>query len=176
MRKGGRAARGLVEEMSRPRSGSRLPSLNVGQDNCAHRLGQQPQSVPKITLDGRETAVNIGRAPSSPSPPKSRAPIVDKLTEIRDAIANHLAGNVPERAVFDSIRAFTMGEKERGERAERVVIALKRSWESLQDERQSWSREAQLQLLDRLVTRCINDYYAPDSPSDQAGGSRGFVR
>jgi hypothetical protein len=24
-------------------------SLNVGQDNCGYRLGQQPQSVPKIT-------------------------------------------------------------------------------------------------------------------------------
>jgi hypothetical protein len=64
MRKGGRAARGLVEEMSLPRSGSRLPSLNVGQDNCAHRLGQQPQSVPKITLDGHETGRNHpGRTP-----------------------------------------------------------------------------------------------------------------
>jgi hypothetical protein len=30
-------------------SGSMVPSLNVGQDNCGCRLGQQPQSVPKIT-------------------------------------------------------------------------------------------------------------------------------
>ena len=101
---------------------------------------------------------------------------MDKLTELRETIANHLAGVASECDAFAAIRTFTMCERSRGERAERVVIALKRTWESLQDERKSWPRDEQLQLLDRLVTRCIDDYYAPDPASDQDGGSRGFVR
>ena len=176
MRKGGRAARGLVERMSLPRSGSLLLSLNVGQDNCDYRLGQQPQSVPKITLDAPETAVNIRRARRTLTLPMSPAYIVDKLTELRYAIEAHLSGSIPEAEVHDSLREFTHEARSRGERAERVVIALKRTWESLHDERQSWPREAQLHLLDRLVTRCIDDYYATKSGPDQAGGSRGLVR
>jgi len=145
--------------MSVPRSGSQLPSLNVGQDNCGHRLGQQPQSVPKITLDGRETGVNIGRAHRSLTLPTSPARTVDKLTELHDIIAAHLSGSVPESAVLAVLRDFTIEQKSRGEHAEQVVIALKRSWESLGEERLAWPREAQLHLLDRLVTRCIDEYY-----------------
>jgi hypothetical protein len=162
--------------MSLPRSGSRLPSLNVGQDNCAHRLGQQPQSVPNITLGALEMAVNKGRAIRSPSMPASRDPIVDKVTDLRDAIANHLAGTDSECDALAAIRSFTTSERSRGERVERVVIALKQTWESLHDERHAWPRDAQLHLLDRLVTRCIDDYYAANPASDHVGGSRGFVR
>jgi hypothetical protein len=165
-----------VEEMSLPRSGSALPSLNVGQDNCAHRLGQQPQSVPKITLDCAETAVNISRAHRSLSLPTSSGHTVDKLTELRQTIQAHLSGSVPEAAVHDPLRAYALDERRRGTRAEKVVIALKRSWESLHDVRQRLSREDQLHLLDRLVTRCIDEYYAAMPGPDQDGGSRGFVR
>jgi len=159
MRKGGRAARRLVVGMSIPRSGSQLPSLNVGQDNCGHRLGQQPQSVPKVTLDGPETAVNIGRAHRSLTPPTSPAHTVNKLTELHDIVAAHLSGSATEAAVLGVLRDFTVEQKSRGEQAEKVVIALKRSWESLGEERLAWPREAQLHLLDRLVTHCIEDYY-----------------
>lgn len=159
MRKGGRATRRLVEEMSLPRSGSVLPSLNDGQDNCGYRLGQQPQSVPKITLDGPGMDVNIRRDHRSLTPPMSTAQIVDKRTEIRDLLAAHLAGSLPEKAIHGALREFTRCERDRGEHAERVVIALKAIWDSLRDERQSLSREKQIRLLDRLVTRCIDEYY-----------------
>lgn len=159
MRNGGRAARRLVEEMSLPRSGSQLRSLNIGQDNCGHRLGQQPQSVPKITLDWQETMINIGRAHRLLTLPTSAALTVDKLTELRDVISAHLSGSVSESSVHSVLRDFTIERRARGDRAEQVVIALKRSWESLADERMTLSREKQLQLVDRLVTRCIDEYY-----------------
>jgi hypothetical protein len=145
--------------MSFPRSGSQLPSLDVGQDNCGHRLGQQPQTVPKITLDGPETVVNIGRAHCSHTLPTSPAHTVDKLTELHDIVAAHLSGSATESAVLGVLRDFTVEQKSRGEHAEQVVIALKRSWESLGEERVAWPREAQLHLLDRMVSRCIEVYY-----------------
>jgi hypothetical protein len=159
MRKGGRAARRLVEEMSLPRSGSQLPSLNVGQDNCGNRLGQQPQSVPKVTLDWQEIMINIRRAPRLLTLPTSPALTVDKLTELRDVISAHLSGSASESSVLGVLRDFTIERRAHGDRAEKVVIALKLSWESLADERMTLSREKQLQLIDRLVTRCIDEYY-----------------
>ncbi|MGH7623329.1 MAG: hypothetical protein ACREMU_13380 [Gemmatimonadaceae bacterium] len=149
--------------MSPPRSGSLQPSLNVGQDNCGYRLGQQPQSVPKITLEAAETAVNIGRERRTLTLPMSSERIVDKLTELRQTIEAHLSGSVPEVAVHDPLRKFVLEERARGTRAEKVVIALKRSWDSLHEERQRWPREELFQLLDRLVTRCIDDYYGVSS-------------
>jgi hypothetical protein len=162
--------------MSLPRSGSLLPSLNVGQDNCDHRLGQQPQSVPKITLGEAPMRVNPRLASRSLPFPLASPPTVDKLTELRDAIVAHLAGYVPETATEWPLRAFTRDARADNQRAEQVVIALKRLWEALHDERQAWSREAQLQLLDHLVTRCIDEYYTMPGPPDQPGGSRGLVR
>lgn len=176
MRKGGRAAQWLVEEMSSPRSGSLQPSLNVGQDNCGHRLGQQPQSVPNITLDGAETGVNIGRARRTLTLPMSSERLVDKLTELRQTLLAHLSGSVPEAAVHDPLRQFVLEERARGTRAETVLIAFKRCWESLHHERQRWPREEQLHLLDRFVTRCIDEYYDAPSGPGQDGGSRGLVR
>ena len=69
MRKGGRAAHQLGEGKEPACSGSMVPSLNVGQDNCDYRLGQQPQSVPKITrairLAARRAITKIAIAGSS---------------------------------------------------------------------------------------------------------------
>jgi hypothetical protein len=145
--------------MSLPRSGSQLPSLNVGQDNCGNRLGQQPQSVPKVTLDWQEIMINIRRAPRLLTLPTSPALTVDKLTELRDVISAHLSGSASESSVLGVLRDFTIERRAHGDRAEKVVIALKLSWESLADERMTLSREKQLQLIDRLVTRCIDEYY-----------------
>jgi len=104
-------------------------------------------------------AVNIRRAHRSLSLPTSPEHTVNKLTELRQTIQAHLSGTVPEAAVHEPLREFAHEERRRGTRAEKVVIALKRSWESLHNDRQQLSREDQLHLLDRLVTRCIDEYY-----------------
>jgi hypothetical protein len=36
-----------------------VPSLNVGQDNCGCRLGQQPQSVPNLTQRKQRESLRI---------------------------------------------------------------------------------------------------------------------
>ncbi|HEY7860926.1 MAG TPA: hypothetical protein VIB98_05740 [Gemmatimonadaceae bacterium] len=103
--------------------------------------------------------INIGRVHRLLTLPTSPALTVDKLTELRDVISAHLSGSVSESSVLRVLRDFTIERRARGDRAEKVVIALKRGWESLADERVTLLREEQLQLIDRLVTRCIDDYY-----------------
>jgi hypothetical protein len=167
----------VAHESERPRSGWVQPSLNDRQDNWGGRLGQQPQSVPKITLDGAMAVANIGSAHACFPAPVALVQNEDKLTELCAAISAHLSGSVPEAAVHEPLRAFTVEARSRNTRAEQVVITLKRAWESLHDVRQAWPRETQLRFLDRLVTRCIAEYYSgqPEAP-DQPGGSRGLVR
>lgn len=89
----------------------------------------------------------------------------DKLTELRAAIAAHLSGSISETAVHEPLRAFTVDARDQKALPEQVVIALKRTWESLHDVRQVWPRETQINFLDRLVTRCISEYYATPSGS-----------
>ena len=84
----------------------------------------------------------------------------ETLTELRNVLQQRLSGSTGDAELRRVLR--NMSEEARAEslHAEQVIVALKRVWESLPEVRRATDRQEQHRLLERVVTLCIQEYYA----------------
>ena len=99
---------------------------------------------------------------SGPTPPR----LADEtLAAVRTALTRSLEGDpasVPlDDALRDALSAMAHEARTQGMRAEQILVALKDLWASLPPVRRAAGRAQQTALLQRAVTLCINEYYAP---------------
>lgn len=96
---------------------------------------------------------------SGPTPPR----LADEtLASVRDALARALEGDAPPGDDLRiALRAMAHEARAQGMRAEQILLALKALWSALPQVRGAPGRDQQSALLQRAVTLCINEYYAP---------------
>lgn len=84
------------------------------------------------------------------------------LEALRKALARRLSGQSDDRELRCVLRTVSRAAQARGLHAEQLVIALKRVWEETPEVRAAGSREARLRTMERIVTLCIEEYYAEE--------------
>lgn len=89
----------------------------------------------------------------------------DLLEALRDAIDLRLRGAARDGEVRRALRAVSRSARARALPVEQVVIAIKHVWNSLPQMQQTIGRAERRQMLDRIVTLCIEAYYEDDGPS-----------
>lgn len=94
-----------------------------------------------------------------PTPPPTTLD-ADMLGELREMLVRYLREGNHTEEMQDILRRVNEQAHERGISAEQVLIALKRVWFSLPEVRNAGESEPQRSLLHRVVTRCIQQYYA----------------
>jgi len=94
---------------------------------------------------------------SGPTPPRLAE---ETLAAVRDALTRALQGEDAGDALRDALRAMAHEARDRGLRAEQILVILKELWGALPPVRSAPGRGEQGTLLQRAVTLCINEYYA----------------
>lgn len=97
-------------------------------------------------------------APESTPPPATLDS--ETLGELRTTLGRYLREGNHSMELQDLLRRINEEAHEKGMTAEQVLIALKRVWFSLPEVRDANESEPQRALLQRVVTRCIQQYYA----------------
>jgi hypothetical protein len=87
----------------------------------------------------------------------------DLREALRDAVVRRLREPGDESRVRDALRAISRAARARGLRAEHVVIALKSVCDTLPEMQGAVTSSQRARVLDRLVTLCIEEYYAEDA-------------
>ena len=84
----------------------------------------------------------------------------ETLTALRIALQQRLSGATGDAEIRQALRAMSAEARAESLRVEQVIVALKRVWESLPEVRRASDRQEQNRLLERVVTLCIQEYYA----------------
>lgn len=84
----------------------------------------------------------------------------ETLAGVRDALGRSLDGGAGPDELRDALRALSREARERGMRAEQILVVLKELWTTVPQVRRTGGREQEGALLQRAVTLCINEYYA----------------
>jgi hypothetical protein len=84
----------------------------------------------------------------------------ETLTALRNALQQRLSGSTGDAELRQVLRNMSDEARAESLHAEQVIVALKRVWESLPDVRRAANRQEQNRLLERVVTLCIQEYYA----------------
>ena len=84
----------------------------------------------------------------------------ETLTALRNALQQRLSGSTGDAEIRQALRAMSREARAESLHAEQVIVALKRVWESLPEVRRASDRQEQNRLLERVVTLCIEEYYA----------------
>ena len=98
---------------------------------------------------------------SSPTSDPSRSlpePILDALRAAIEAHLHHT--DADSTRLGDALRSLTREARARGARPEHLIVALKHSWSALPELQHAVDRQARSRLLERLITLCIEAYYA----------------
>jgi hypothetical protein len=95
--------------------------------------------------------------------PERRRVISDQtLTELRVALQQRLGGSTSDAEIRQALRAMSEEAHAESLKVEQVIVALKRVWESLPEVRRASDRLEQNRVLERVVTLCIEEYYADE--------------
>jgi hypothetical protein len=81
-------------------------------------------------------------------------------TALRAALQGHLRQPVPDQALRRALHALCADARARNLRSEQLILIFKQVWASLPDI-QNRSGNRRQELLDRVVTICIEEYYTP---------------
>lgn len=80
-------------------------------------------------------------------------------TALRSALQGHLRQPVPDETLRRALSALCADARARNLRPEQLILIFKQAWTSL-PEFESGSRNQRQELLDRIVSICIEEYYA----------------
>lgn len=82
------------------------------------------------------------------------------VARLRTVLTNHIVHpDVADPELARVLRQIVVEARNRKIRAEQLILMLKTVWDSLPDTRYAIDREAQQQMRQRLITRCIKAYY-----------------
>lgn len=81
---------------------------------------------------------------------------------LRSALQGHLRQPLADDALRRAFRALCVDARERNLRPEQLILIFKQAWSGL-PEIQVRSGNPRQELLDRIVTICIEEYYATRS-------------
>lgn len=93
-----------------------------------------------------------------------------QLDQLRWALAAHMSREGQDGELSRALRAIGADARASGVKAEQLVAALKRVFDSLTPPPTLASQDARAKRLAHLVTVCVREYYAPSS---EAGASEG---
>ncbi len=97
---------------------------------------------------------------SMPRLESGRLVSLDTMAALREAIRRHLAGPSTDRQLREALHRLSDEARAKGLRAEHLIILLKQVWRELPEALQTVEPQEQQQVLARLVTLCIDEYYA----------------
>jgi hypothetical protein len=80
-------------------------------------------------------------------------------TAVRSAIQGQLRQPSADHSLRRALRALCVEARARDLRAEHLILLFKRVWHSLPESRGQETRKKH-ELLDRLITICVEEYYA----------------
>ncbi len=110
---------------------------------------------------------------SEPEPIGSLAPPTDLPAAAADVLRQALrAGAAPQSGdgtLRSALRQLTEQARHRGLRAEQLVVVLKQEWAALPEIRDMPAGRQRSEALARVVSLCIEEYYAPPHTGDAAG-------
>ena len=89
-------------------------------------------------------------------------PVLDAATvvELRDALARSVASGHHDEALKDVLTRAATDARSKGLLAEQLLLALKDIWYGLPEIAGHAGDETQTRLLQQLIARCIQEYYA----------------
>lgn len=82
------------------------------------------------------------------------------IDAVRIALRSYLANGGDEPALCATLTAMSAEARDRGVRAEQLLVVLKEMWSALPEVRAMNESSEQLRLLQRVVTMCIKEYYS----------------
>ena len=83
----------------------------------------------------------------------------ETLATVREALGRSLDGGAAGDDLRLALRSMAREARDRGLRAEQILVVLKELWGTIPQVRRASGREQQTALLQRAVTLCINEYY-----------------
>ena len=98
----------------------------------------------------------------TPRPEPSGAVSGETLETVREAIRRHLSPQAADSHLRTALRRLSAEARAKGLQAEQVVILLKQMWGELPEVSQPLAPDERRHLLERLVTLCIQEYYAEE--------------
>ncbi len=94
---------------------------------------------------------------STPVPPSISA---ESVSALREALASYLLAST-DNELRPALRRFAQEAKEKNITAEQLLIVLKQVWYALPQLRDVLSPDRRVQLLQRIVSISIREYYDP---------------
>jgi hypothetical protein len=94
------------------------------------------------------------------TPPSTGALDSSTILELRAALSNSLHAGDHGTELKDLLKRAATDARKRGVMAEQLLLALKDVWYSLPELSTKPGSEVQTRLLQQLIARCIQDYYA----------------
>ena len=95
-----------------------------------------------------------------PLPSPLSALSVETRTVLRDALAHYLAQPGDVGALRSALRRVAEESRAHDLRAEQLMVAFKGLWRSMPQVSAVGDPLARAQMLERLITVCIEEYYA----------------
>jgi hypothetical protein len=94
------------------------------------------------------------------TPPSTAALDSSIVAELRTALSKSLQVGDYGSDLRDLLKRAAADSRKRGMMAEQLLLALKDVWYSLPELSQQPGSEVQTRLLQQLIARCIQEYYA----------------
>jgi len=95
---------------------------------------------------------------SSPTPPAALDPAT--LDAVRNAIVAYMDAPAPHaQSLRDSLTTMAAEAREKSILPEQLLVVLKDVWFELPTVRETGHPQEQVQMLQRIVTMCIKEYY-----------------
>ena len=100
--------------------------------------------------------------PHDPRPRPERNAVIfnEAVLALREALDRRLAGDSTDGDVRQALRRLSDEARANGLHGEQVVIVLKQMWNELAGRSETLAADERRQTLERLVTLCIEEYYA----------------
>lgn len=92
--------------------------------------------------------------------PESPALDATTVAELRDALARSIAAGSHDEALKGVLTRAATDARAKGMLAEQLLLALKEIWYGLPEISARSGDETQTRLLQQLIARCIQEYYA----------------
>ncbi|MGH7718581.1 MAG: hypothetical protein ACREON_07045 [Gemmatimonadaceae bacterium] len=96
--------------------------------------------------------------PERPSPLHTPYAALATLATVRELLGRRLDDESLDGELHRALRQLSAEARQRGLRAEQVVIVLKQAWEQLTDEVRAGGRDRR-QIIQRAISISIEEYY-----------------
>ncbi len=83
----------------------------------------------------------------------------ETIAALRSALARYVNDGNDSTELRDALRRAAAEAREKGIRAEHLLLALKEIWHSLAESTRASRRADRQPLLQRLITHCLDEYY-----------------